>query len=142
MQHLFKLHQLSVDFISKQIHSADITYFLYIIISLYILFNSFIVPFDKLVISHIHSELFRFNTASCLVNTSQLEDKVWHNDTKCKRHYQDSRKGHDKERIILINNKLGVLQDRKEEILREIKEQLPINVSKHVFSHMTRFCER
>ena len=46
------------------------------------------------------------------------------------------------ERIRLINNKIGRLLDRKEEIVREINEQLPSNVSKHVFSHLTRVRER
>ena len=82
--------------------------------------------------------MFRFSTASCLVKTSQIEGKVWHRNTKCKGHNQDGRKGHDKERIRLINIKIGVLQSRKEEILREINEKLPSNVIKHVFSHLTR----
>ena len=36
-----------------------------------------------------------------------------------------------RERIRLINNKLGRLQDRKVELVREINKQLPSNVSKH-----------
>ena len=44
--------------------------------------------------------------------------------------------------IILINNNLGGLQDRKEELVREINKQLPSNVSKHVFSHLTKVRER
>ena len=47
-----------------------------------------------------------------------------------------------RERIPLINNKLGRLQDRKVELVREINKQLPSNVSKHVFSHLTRVRER
>ena len=47
-----------------------------------------------------------------------------------------------REIIRLINNNLGGLQDRKEELVREINEQLPSILSKHVFSHLTRVRER
>ena len=40
-----------------------------------------------------------------------------------------------RERSRLINNKLGGLQDPKEEIVREISEQLPSNMSKRVLAH-------
>ena len=46
-----------------------------------------------------------------------------------------------RERIRLINNKLGGLENQKVRITREVNEQLPSNVCTHVFSHLTRVRE-